>query len=85
MINAEKAQRAMDAMTTYIRAVGADPAEMEIVVTDLLADLMHYCDKSRSRMSRLISFNDCLKIARKHFRYESVAAEMKEKIEERRI
>jgi len=43
--NAERAQRAARVLTDYKRR--HDPGEdAETVLTDLLADLLHYCDKT---------------------------------------
>lgn len=71
--NDRRVTRALWALRAYVEAVKATPISPPAMrikqdadhVSDLLADLMHYCDGGE------YSFDDCLKTARINFKSET--------------
>lgn len=59
--NPRRAECAAKALDTYPHNENPEP---EVRLTDLLANLMHYCDWVR------IDFDKCLEEARDHFEHE---------------
>ena len=61
-LNARRARRAAAALAAYRRRTGADP---EDAVSDLLTDLMHWCDRLG------LAFPEALGRARSHYAAET--------------
>jgi hypothetical protein len=63
--NDTRAEWARAGLVAFAAATGQDPDDQEEVVTDLLADLRHYCDLAE------ISWDDVLRHADMHHAFES--------------
>jgi len=62
--NKERAGWAMAAVASFIVATGMQDEDLDTILTDLLADLMHACDNSG------LDFDDLVRIARYHHEAE---------------
>ncbi len=65
-MNDKRAEWAEVVLATFCRVAQTDECD---ALVDLLADLMHWCDRSGSR------FNDALRIARMHYKAETSGEE----------
>lgn len=64
--NEERSERAKQALLRYAELTGQDPdAELEDMVTDLLADMLHMAQEQE------LNFEDCLRWAYEHYDEEA--------------
>lgn len=62
MTNRQRVDLAREALKPFLVSQG--PADREDAVTDLVTNLMHYCNRHRIR------FRDCARRAKDHYRAE---------------
>lgn len=65
--NEQRAEWAGLALSTFQRVTGTDP---ESALPDLLADIMHWCDRNTGRDDQP-SFSDALSMALSHYEAET--------------
>lgn len=64
--NQERSERAKQTILLYADLTGQDPdAELEDIVTDMLADMLHMAEEQE------ITFEDCLSWAYEHYDNEA--------------
>lgn len=65
--NADRAERVFRVLLAYSQGAHYDPNDdlTETVVTDLLADLHHYCEE------QAVDLADCFRVAANHFDAET--------------
>jgi hypothetical protein len=63
LANSERSDRANEALKKYGKLVGEDHFADECL-TDLLCDLMHWCDRHQTE------FDNCLRVGRMHYEAE---------------
>lgn len=61
--NQRRQKRVSDILNAYGIATGDPHADAQTLVTDLLADLMHFCGNKRSK----VDFEEALESARGHY------------------